>query len=417
MSIATTSSTSQQIIDQFTRYVVPTYARFPLVLVKGKGSRVWDAEGREYLDFGGGIAVTSLGHSHPALVQAISDQAATLIHTSNLYYTPQQGELAGKIVSHIGPGKCFFCNSGAEANEGLYKLARKFGHDSGRFEIITTHQSFHGRTLAGIAATGQEKVKKGFEPAVEGFRQVPFHDLETMKQAITDKTAAILVECIQGESGIFPVSPEYLLGLRKLCDERKLLLLIDAIQCGIFRTGKFISYQRILEGIPGAENFRPDGISLAKSIGSGFPLGGIWIAQSYSDLLGPGTHGTTYGGTPLACSAALAVLREIESSKLADNARQRGEELVSKLRGLKSPYIKEVRGYGLLLGVQLVDDIPALRIEGKTPAALFVNRLHDQGLLAIPSATPTIRLLPALNITSKEVDEAVSKFKAALDTL
>ena len=276
-------SATQSLIDRFKTSVVPTYARFPIAFSHGKGTRIWDLEGREYLDFGSGIAVTSLGHAHPAMAKAIEEQAKKLVHTSNLYHTESQVALAETFISHIGAGKCFFCNSGAEANEALFKLARKFGGasnydkanitpkplakadpDTNRFEILTTLNSFHGRTLAGIAATGQEKVKKGFEPAVTGFRHVPFNDLKAMQDAVSDQTAAILIEGIQGESGIQPASPEYLLGLRELCNKRNLLLLMDSIQCGMFRTGAFQSYQRILEGVKNIPPFLPDAISMAK---------------------------------------------------------------------------------------------------------------------------------------------------------
>jgi len=410
--------TTTDLIESFSHSIVPTYARFPLAFVRGKGSRLWDMEGREYLDFGTGIAVCSIGHAHPALAEAIARQAQTLIHTSNFYHTEPQAALAGKLVSLLGPGKCFFANSGAEANEALYKLARKFGHDSGRHEILTTLNSFHGRTLAGIAATGQDKVKKGFEPAVEGFRHVSFNDLNAVQQAVTDQTAAILIEGVQGESGIHPASPDYLRGLRKLCDDRRLLLFVDSVQCGMFRTGRFQSYQRILEvnsasPVPSSE-FLPDAVSMAKGIAGGVPMGAVWIRQPYADLLGPGTHGSTFGGTPLACTAALAVFDVIEREKLADNARHLGDYLKSQITSLRSPHIREVRGLGLMIGVELQSNIPSLSVEGKTPASLLVLRLHEHGLLTIPAGNQTIRLLPPLNITRAEADEAVQKVCNAL---
>src|SRR6266478_9292233 len=250
----------------FQQHVVPSYGRFDIVLSHGAGSYLYDVAGKRYLDLGGGIAVTALGHAHPAITEALVEQSRKLIHTSNFYYHEPQGRLAQALVNLIGAGKCFFCNSGAEANEGLFKLARKFGHEEGRFEILTTLNSFHGRTMAGIAATGQEKIKKGFEPMVPGFRQVPFNDLEAMRAAISPATAAIMIEGVQGEGGVTPATPEYLLGLRQLCDEKKLLLLMDGVQCGHFRTGRFQSYQRILEGKPDSERFVPDGIAMAKSL-------------------------------------------------------------------------------------------------------------------------------------------------------
>jgi acetylornithine aminotransferase/acetylornithine/N-succinyldiaminopimelate aminotransferase len=408
---------TETLIDLFKQWVVPSYGRYPLAFVRGQGARVWDPEGKEYLDFGGGIAVNSLGHAHPELARAIARQAQTLIHTSNLYYTEPQGLLARRLVELVGAGKCFFCNSGGEANEALYKLARKFGHDSGRYEILTAMNSFHGRTLAGIAATGQEKVKKGFEPPVDGFRHVPFNDLAAMEQAISPKTAAILVEGVQGESGIRPASPEYLLGLRKLCNERKLLFLLDAVQDGMFRTGQFQSYQRILEGNPEAASFLPDAISMAKGLAGGFPIGAVWIRSPHADLLGPGTHASTFGGTPLACFTALTVLDIVNREKLADNARAMGDRLKAAVLKLKSPHVREVRGLGLMIGIELQPDISTLKQEGKTPASLLVERLHQEGLLTIPAGNTTIRLLPPLNITRAEADEAVSRLQNGLQKL
>src|SRR5213594_141440 len=238
----------ESVRELFTRYVVPSYGRFDLAFARGAGCHVWDVNGRRYLDLGGGIAVCALGHAHPEITQALIEQSQQLVHVSNLYYHEPQGRLAERVVKHLAPGKVFFCNSGAEANEGLFKLARKFGHDEGRFEILTAANSFHGRTLAGIAATGQEKVKKGFEPMVPGFHQVRFNDLDAVRRAISPATVAILIEGVQGEGGITPASPDYLFALRRLCDEKKLLLLMDGVQDGHFRTGRFQSFQRILEG-------------------------------------------------------------------------------------------------------------------------------------------------------------------------
>src|SRR5438094_1071827 len=290
-------SASSEIRELFDKYVIPSYARFDLVLECGEGSYVWDVDGRRYLDFGGGIAVCVLGHANPEITEAVAEQSRKLVHVSNLYYTEPQARLAKRIVDLIGPGRCFFCNSGAEANEGLFKLARKFGHDSGRYEIITAFDSFHGRTLAGIAATGQENVKKGFEPMVGGFKHVPFNDVEAVRRAITPHTAAILVEPIQGESGITIASPKYLLGLRKLCDERNLLLLFDEVQAGHFRTGKFQSWQTILESEH--VDLIPDAVAMAKSLGGGFPMGAFWVGEKFANLLSAGTHASTFDGTPL----------------------------------------------------------------------------------------------------------------------
>src|SRR5208283_2671759 len=276
-----------------------------------------------------------------------------------------QGGLAEKLVNLIGPGKIFFCNSGGEANEGLFKLARKFGHDEGRFEILTAENSFHGRTLAGISATGQAKIKKGFEPMTPGFRHVPFNDLAAARAAISPATVAILIEGVQGEGGVTPATPEYLLGLRALCDEKKLMLLMDGVQCGHFRTGRFQSFQRILEGVPGGENFLPDGLSMAKSLGGGFPIGAFWVRAPFQDLLGPGTHASTFGGTPLACAVALKIFEVIEREKLDGQARKLGGWLLNEMERLAKNYpgvIKNARGLGFMLGLELVEKekIPAL---------------------------------------------------------
>jgi acetylornithine/N-succinyldiaminopimelate aminotransferase len=395
----------------FQQNVIPTYGRFDIVLSHGSGSYVFDVAGKRYLDLGGGIAVSSLGHAHPAITEALVEQSRKLIHVSNFYYHEPQGRLAQSLVSLLGQGKCFFCNSGVEANEGLFKLARKFGHDEGRFEIITALQSFHGRTLAGIAATGQEKVKKGFEPMVAGFRQVPPNDLAAMRAGISPATAAILIEGIQGEGGVTPVSPDYLLGLRRLCDEKKLLLLMDGVQDGYFRTGRFQSFQRILEPDVAARNFLPDGISMAKSLGGGFPIGAFWVRSPYADLLGAGTHGTTYGGSPLACAVALKVLEVIQREKLADQARQIGSYLKTGFEQLAQKYpavIQQVRGLGLMLGVELAPNVPNLPGDPtKTQAVRMANLLHTAGLLAIPAGGQILRFLPPLNLHQSEAEEGL----------
>jgi acetylornithine/succinyldiaminopimelate/putrescine aminotransferase len=405
--------TASETISLFERYVMPTYGRQPLVFVRGKGSRVWDADGKEYLDFGGGIAVNVLGHA--ALANVLARQAQVLVHCSNLYYSAPQGLLAKRLVELVGiEGKCFFCNSGGEANEALFKLARKFGNSggaggpapskaargglgsrqaaSGRYEILTFAGSFHGRTLAGISATGQEKVKKGFEPMVEGFRHVPFNDLDAVAKAVRPETAAILLEPIQGESGIQPAKPEFLRGLRRLCDERDLLLMFDEVQCGVGRTGEFCGFKAI------APDVVPDAISWAKGLAGGFPIGAVWARQPFADVLGPGTHASTFGGTPLACAVSLSVLDEVE--KLMPNVREVGNYLVQKLRALA---VKDVRGIGLMVGVELA-------VEAKP----VIVRMAASGLIGVAAGTNVIRFLPALNTTRAEVDEAVQKLKAAL---
>ena len=381
--------TASETISLFEKYVMPTYGRQPLVFVRGKGARVWDADGKEYLDFGGGIAVNVLGHA--VLADVLKKQAEILVHCSNLYYTEPQGLLAKRLVELVGiDGKCFFCNSGGEANEALFKLARKFGN--GRYEVLTFQGSFHGRTLAGISATGQEKVKKGFEPMVDGFRHVPFNDLDAVAKAVGPKTTAILLEPIQGESGIQPARAEFLCGLRRLCDERNLLLMFDEVQCGVGRTGEFCGFKAI------APDVVPDAISWAKGLAGGFPIGAIWARKPFADLLGPGTHASTFGGTPLACAVSLAVLDEVE--KLLPNVRDVGRYFMDKLRQLP---VKDVRGFGLMIGVEFAEE-----------AKPVIARMAERGLIGVAAGTNVVRFLPPLNITRADVDEAVRKLQESL---
>jgi len=400
----------------YDRYVVPTVNR-GLTLTRGKGRHVWDDQGRKYLDLGGGVAVNSLGHAHPAIRETLARQADVLIHSSNLYYNEWQGRLAQRIVGLTGRGgKVFFCNSGAEANEALIKLARKFGHaaggsgtagssgNDGRHEIITARDSFHGRTMATLSATGQDKIKQGFEPLLPGFVHVPFNDLAAVEAAITPKTVAVQIEGIQGEGGVNVATPEYLLGLRALTHKHGLLLLWDGVQDGYFRTGRWQSYERILENVAGAENFLPDAIAMAKSLGAGYPIGTVWIREPYADVFTPGSHGTTYGGSPMACAVALTVLDVVEREKLADNIRARGEELKRGLEALVGTGgIQEIRGYGGLIGMVTTDE----------PSSV-VARLAKAGLILIPAAHNTVRFLPPLNVTADEIAEALRIVKEGL---
>ncbi len=415
----------------FRDYVLPTYARFPLCLARGQGSRVWDEAGKEYLDFGAGIAVSSLGHAHPRIVDVLTRQAGTLTHTSNLYYTRPQGLLAQRIVSLVGqPGKVFFCNSGAEANEGLYKLARKFGHDSrpgGRFEVLTFHDSFHGRTLAGIAATGQEKVRKGFDPVTPGFLKARFNDLASVEAALTPQTAAILLEPIQGEIGVMPARTEFLRGLRKLCDERDLLLFFDEIQCGFGRTGDWCAWKSL-----GCPEIVPDGIAWAKGMAAGFPMGAFWVREreltltdgmrsTLPDLLGPGSHGTTFGGTPLACAVSLETLATIEEEDLLANSRERGQQLVSLLNVAKPPGVATVRGVGLMVAVELDPAaalLPGFRSQPDRALSLrLVDACQEAGLLLVPSGADRVRWLPPLNVSADEIARGAEIFADTLGRL
>jgi acetylornithine/N-succinyldiaminopimelate aminotransferase len=424
------TTTESETCKLFQEFVVPTYGRYDLVLVRGRGSRVWDVEGKEYLDFGAGIAVSTLGHAHPRMIEAINRQVHELIHTSNLYYTQPQGELARRLVEIVGaPGKVFFSNSGAEANEAAIKLARKFGNEcsgplpSGkpRFEILTFHRSFHGRTMAGISATAQVKVKQGFAPLLPGFKHLPFNDLPAVEAAITDETVGVLLEPVQGEGGVYPASKEFLLGLRRICDQHGLLLMLDEIQCGLGRLGNWCGWKEIVE-----EELIPDTISWAKGIGGGFPLGATWIRKTpvrsltgetvdLCDLLKPGTHGTTFGGTPLACVTSLAVLETIQEEGLLQNARNLGEYAIRRLSDL--PGVKQVRGTGLMLGIELGDEFAALAADGKTPSNITVVASMKNGLLTVPAGPSVIRWLPPLNVTRAEIDEAVSILAKTLDEI
>jgi predicted acetylornithine/succinylornithine family transaminase len=401
-----------QLAEEYAQFVIPTYGRFDLDIERGQGCHVWDFTGRKFLDFGAGIAVCSLGHAHPEVGAAIAEQASKLVHTSNLYRTGPQALLAKRIVEVTGEGKVFFCNSGAEANEGLIKLARRFGSATGRSGILTFTGSFHGRTMACISATGQEKVKKDFGPLLSGFRHLPFGDLEAVREAVDSDTVAILVEPIQGEGGIHPASADFLRGLRTLCDERNMLLLFDEVQCGLGRTGDWCGWHAI------AADVHPDGVSWAKGIANGFPLGAFWASHrsidergALCDLLGPGSHGTTYGGNPVSCAAGLKVLEIIERDGLLGNARTLGDYLASSLRAITSPLVAEVRATGLMIGVQLASDFPKTT---RTPALEVVTQAMSLGLLVIPAGDSVVRFLPPLNVTRQEIDAAVAKFSETL---
>jgi predicted acetylornithine/succinylornithine family transaminase len=406
---------TEDLPTEYRDYVMPTYGRFDLCIERGDGSRVWDFEGREYLDFGGGIAVCSLGHAHPRVTAAISDQAARLVHSSNLYHTAPQAKVAHRLVDIIGlGGKVFCCNSGAEANEGLIKLARRFGNATGgRYEVLTFKNSFHGRTMAGISATGQDKVKVGFAPLLEGFQHLVPGDIDAVRSAISGKTAAILLEPIQGEGGIHLAKPEFLRELRTLCDANNLLLLYDEVQCGLGRTGDWCGWRSIAE--QGAE---PDAVSWAKGIANGFPLGAFWAGTrdvagtALCDLLGPGSHGTTYGGNPVACAAALAVFDEIVDRGLLRHTQEAGAYITDKLSRANAPRIHEIRSIGLMIGIEIIAEHDTTGSE--TPALALTKRLMAAGLLVIPAGERTVRLLPPLNVEFTDLDRAVELLLAEL---
>ena len=337
----------QQITSQ---YVMNTYDRFPVAITRGRGCHVYDAEGREYLDCVAGIAVNTLGHGHPDLVAAIEQQVRHLIHTSNLYYTEPQGQLACRLVEHSFADKAFFCNSGAEANEAAIKLARRYAHHHygpNRFEIITMVNSFHGRTLATLTATGQAKVQEGFEPLLPGFINVPLNSLEALEEAVSDRTAAVMLELIQGEGGVVVADQVYLQAVRDFCSQRDIVLIVDEVQTGMGRTGTLFAYEQF--------GFQPDVMTLAKGLGGGLPIGACLATDKLAKVFGPGSHASTFGGNPLVCAAALAVLRILLEGGELDRSREKGAYLRKGLQTIKEriPLITEVRGMGLLQGMEL----------------------------------------------------------------
>jgi predicted acetylornithine/succinylornithine family transaminase len=392
------------------QYVLETYGRFPLTVARGKGTRVWDERGREYLDFCSGIATCSLGHCHPALTKAIAEQSTTLMHCSNLYYIGQQADLAELIVERVvgHPGKIFFSNSGAEANDGLIKFARRFGQATGRYEVITFNKSFHGRTIGAMTATAQTKIHEGFDPLPTGFTYVEPNNLDAVKAALTDKTAAFLLEPIQGEGGVNPMTREFLEGLSGLAKEKDILLLLDEVQCGFGRTGDLNGYDTIASGLA------PDGISWAKGMGGGFPIGSFYVAEKHAHLLGPGSHGSTYGGNALACAASKAVIETIIAENLTENVKAREAQIRETIAGWNHPAITEVRGHGLLLGIGLKPDTLDIP-EGKAASIHLCAALIEKGLLVPPAGPEIVRLLPPLNVSADEVDQALQLVKAAFD--
>ena len=409
------------------KYVLGNYGRFPVAFERGEGSWIWDEEGTRYLDFGTGIAVCSLGHCPEVIQKALADQSASLIHCSNLYQIRGQAQLAAFIVEEVmrQPGKVFFCNSGAEANEALIKLARKHGHDSaggdasGPFEVITCQGSFHGRTLGGIAATGQDKVKAGFEPLLEGFRHVPFNDCEALRDAVDAKTAAILIEVVQGEGGIHVASPEFLRTAAELRDEHGLLLMFDEVQCGLGRTGDWCGWQTVMRESGG--ELRPDAVSWAKGMAGGFPMGAVWVNDRIGGVLGPGTHGSTFGGTPLAAAVGQAVLGEVREKRLVENAERLGRKIRAAVESWDNPLLESLRGLGLMLGFVLDEErfseVKGFAASELMPSLFLVNRLREAGLLTVPAGPRVVRWLPALNVTSEEVEQALAIQKSVLDEL
>ncbi|MFH1856677.1 MAG: aspartate aminotransferase family protein [Candidatus Omnitrophota bacterium] len=380
---------TEDVINLYKQYVMETYGRIPLVPVKGKGMLLKDLHQREFLDFFPGWAVSGLGHCHPKVVNAVKNQVTKIIHIPNNYYILQQAKLAKEIIDNSFPGKVFFCNSGAEAVEGAIKLARAFG-DGERFEIISMEKSFHGRTLAALALTGQKKYQEGFEPMPEGFKCVPFADVEALKKAITTKTCAIFIEPVQGEGGINVAPKEYLEAVRKLCNEKNILLVFDEIQTGMGRTGKIFAYQHF--------GITPDAFVLAKSLGGGIPIGALVAAEKIAGILKPGMHASTFGGSPIACVAGLAVFKAIKEENLLQNVKEMGDYLRGKLAELKQKYafIEEIKGLGVMLGIKL-------STEGKK----IVDLCFERGLLINCTQGNILRIMPALGVKKKEIDRMI----------
>jgi len=391
---------TDDLIRDSARYLANTYARFPVVLVRGRGDRLWDSDGKEYLDFAAGIAVDVLGHCHPKVVEAIKAQAEALLHVSNLYHIEPQIRLAQALCEHSFADKVFFCNSGAEANEAAIKLARRYakvrwGPD--RYEIVCMRDSFHGRTMATLTATGQEKHQRGFEPLLPGFKHIPFNDLRAAEQAIDSRTCAVLVEPIQGEGGVRVPDDDYLPALRQLCSDRDVLLMLDEVQTGMGRTGRLFAYEHW--------GIEPDVMTLAKALGGGLPIGAMLAKEEVASAFVPGSHASTFGGSPFITAAALAALTAIIEERLPQRAAKIGAYFLGRLRELvqRYPYAKEARGKGLILALELA-----------VPAKPIVDRCLQLGLLILTAGDQVLRFVPPLIIGEAEVDEALSILDQAL---
>ena len=389
---------NEYLYEEDKKNYLPTFKRFPLAFIKGKGSRLWDADGKEYIDMLAGIAVNNLGHCHPKVVSAIQAQAAELIHISNFFVSPPQVALSKLLVDLTHLKHVFLTNSGAESVEGAIKVARKYAskHNKGG-EIISMVNSFHGRTLATIA-TGQKKYQQGFAPIPAGFTQVAFNDLEALKAVINDQTAAVILEPVQGEGGIIPANEQYLQGVRKLCDDNNVLLIFDEIQTGVGRTGKMFAKDHF--------NVQPDIMTLAKGLGGGMPVGAFLCNEKVGNAIDYGDHGTTFGGNPLASAAALATLKAILEEGLVERSLEKGEWIMKTVRSWASihPMIKEVRGLGMMIGIQL-----------DRPAAPIVKALLDDGIIVNGTAESVIRLVPPLNISDEDIEKVLGKLKSLIE--
>ena len=389
--------TYQQLKAEETKYVMNTYGRFPIALDHGEGATLWDVEGKKYIDLASGIGVNCLGYNNPILTEAITAQAHKLMHVSNLFTTEPMVQVAKKLVekTHLN-GKVFFANSGAEANEGAIKLARKYSFDKygeGRFKIITLINSFHGRTVTTLKATGQDRFHNYFFPFTEGFDYAEANNFDSVRKKVDDMTCAVMMELVQGEGGVLPLDPAFVKQVEALCREKDLLLIIDEVQTGIGRTGSLFCFQQY--------GIRPDVVTMAKGLGGGVPIGAVLAAESCSNVLTPGTHATTFGGTPIVCAAANAVLDTVATGEFLTAVREKGEYLTNGILSLGSPHIHGVRGMGLMLGI-IVD-------EGKHAA--YANKLIEKGVLAITAGKNAVRLLPPLTISKEEMDEALTIMK------
>ncbi|NJC88304.1 MAG: acetylornithine transaminase [Desulfuromonas sp.] len=387
-------TTSDQWIARADRVIMKTYGRYPIVPVRGDGCRVWDADGRMYLDFLAGVAVNNLGHCHPQVVKAIQEQAATLIHCSNYYHIPSQIELAELLCSHSFADRAFFCNSGAEANEAAIKLARKYSRETfgpERYAIITAAESFHGRTMATVSATGQEKIQRFFDPLLHGFTHVPFNDAAAIEAAVTKQTCAVMLEPIQGEGGVNVPDPGYLKAVREICDRHGLLLILDEVQTGLGRTGRLFAHEHF--------GIEPDIMTLAKALAGGAPIGAMLAREQYAEAFSPGTHGSTFGGNPLMTTAALAAVHALLDEGLLERAQVMGAYLVRKLEELKTRHslVQDVRGIGLMVGMNLT-----------IPAGEIVKQGHARGLLLNVTHDTVLRFVPPLVITESEIDEGIA---------
>lgn len=399
-------SIKDQVFEKYSTYLLGNYAKAPLVLVRGEGCRVWDSEGADYLDFTSGIGVTALGHNHPHWVSRVAHQLSVVSHVSNLFAHPWQAELAERLVARCGKGKVFFCNSGTEANEGLLKLARlyglsKTGEEGKKCGVVTARNGFHGRTFGGMSATPQEKIQKGFRPLLMDFAHADLNDIASFDKVINERTAAVLLETIQGEGGVFPADPGFLRELRALCDEREVMLMLDEVQCGIGRTGDFFAFEE--------SGILPDAIGMAKGLGGAFPIGGIWIGQAWAGLFQPGSHGTTFGGSPLACAASLAVLDCFDKDGLLEKVQRQSQGLWPKLQALVNEFpnlLAEVRGRGFMVGLIFKQD----------PAPVQ-TALREAGLLVPAAGSQALRLLPPLVVTDAELEEALQILQRVLTQL